>query len=130
MNDLLPLIDNAGSFVSEPHRLSVAWNKHLGRGKAHARGSSRFRACALPEQSRAMPTFSIRKEQVMNWDRVEGNWRQLKGKVKEQWGKLTDDQIDQVAGKRDQLVGLVQEKYGIERDKAERDVDSWVSKLN
>jgi len=66
----------------------------------------------------------------MNWDRVEGNWLQLKGKVKEQWGKLTDDQIDEVAGKRDQLVGLVQEKYGIERDKAERDVDSWVSKLN
>ena len=66
----------------------------------------------------------------MNWDRVEGDWRQLKGKVKEQWGKLTDDQIDQVAGRRDQLVGLVQEKYGIERDAAERDVDSWLSKLN
>jgi uncharacterized protein YjbJ (UPF0337 family) len=76
------------------------------------------------------PFFQSVKEQVMNWDRVEGNWLQLKGKVKEQWGKLTDDQIDEVAGKRDQLVGLVQEKYGIERDKAERDVDSWVSKLN
>jgi uncharacterized protein YjbJ (UPF0337 family) len=50
--------------------------------------------------------------------------------VKEQWGKLTDDQIDQVAGRRDQLVGLVQEKYGIDRDAAERDVDGWLSKLN
>jgi uncharacterized protein YjbJ (UPF0337 family) len=66
----------------------------------------------------------------MNWDRVEGNWRQLKGTVKEQWGKLTDDQIDEIAGRRDQLIGLVQEKYGIERDKAEREVDGWVSKLN
>jgi uncharacterized protein YjbJ (UPF0337 family) len=130
MNDLLPLIDSAGSFVAETHRLSVAWNKHAETGKAHARKSLRYQACALPEQGRAWPAFSIRKEQVMNWDRVEGNWRQLKGKVKEQWGKLTDDQIDQVAGKRDQLVGLVQEKYGIERDRAERDVDSWVSKLN
>lgn len=53
----------------------------------------------------------------MNWDRVEGNWLQLKGKVKEQWGKLTDDQIDQIAGRRDRLVGLVQEKYGIARDR-------------
>ena len=66
----------------------------------------------------------------MNWDRVEGNWRQLKVKVKEQWGKLTDDQIDQIAGRRERLVGLVQEKYGIERDKAEREVDGWLSKLN
>ena len=66
----------------------------------------------------------------MNWDRVEGNWLQLKGKVKEQWGKLTDDQIDQIAGRRDRLVGLVQEKYGLARDKAEREVDGWLSKLN
>lgn len=66
----------------------------------------------------------------MNWDRVEGNWRQLKAKVKEQWGKLTDAQIDQVAGRPDQLVGLVQEKYGIERDAAKRDVDSWIAKPN
>jgi uncharacterized protein YjbJ (UPF0337 family) len=53
----------------------------------------------------------------MSWDRVEGNWRQLRGKVKVHWGKLTDDQIDQVAGRRDQLVGLVHAKYGIERDR-------------
>lgn len=65
----------------------------------------------------------------MNWDRVEGNWKQFKGKVKEQWGNLTDDQIDQIEGRREKLVGLVQERYGIAKDQAERDVDSWSSRL-
>ncbi len=61
----------------------------------------------------------------MNWDRVEGNWKQLKGKVKEQWGKLTDDHIDRIAGQRDQLVGKIQEGYGIGKDEAERQVKDW-----
>ena len=59
----------------------------------------------------------------MNWDRIEGNWKQFKGKVKEQWGKLTDDDIDVIAGKRDQLVGKIQEQYGITKDEAEKQVD-------
>ena len=59
----------------------------------------------------------------MNWDRIEGNWKQLKGKAKVQWGKLTDDQLDVVAGKRDQLVGRVQEQYGLGKDEAEKQVD-------
>ena len=54
----------------------------------------------------------------MNWDRIEGNWTQLKGKVREQWGKLTDDDIDVIAGKREQLSGKIQERYGIARDEA------------
>lgn len=58
----------------------------------------------------------------MNWDRVEGNWKQFKGKVKEQWGKLTDDQLDVIGGKRDQLAGRVQEVYGVSKDEAERQV--------
>ena len=49
----------------------------------------------------------------MNWDQVAGNWKQFKGQVKEKWGKLTDDDLDVVAGKRDQLVGKIQERYGI-----------------
>jgi len=65
------------------------------------------------------------KEFAMNKDRMEGNWKQLKGKVREQWGKLTDDEIDQIAGKRDQLVGRIQESYGIGRDEAERQVSDW-----
>jgi uncharacterized protein YjbJ (UPF0337 family) len=63
----------------------------------------------------------------MNEDILEGKWTQLKGKVKEQWGKLTDDEIDQLDGKKDQLVGRVQERYGIARDQAERDVDTWIN---
>jgi uncharacterized protein YjbJ (UPF0337 family) len=55
----------------------------------------------------------------MNWDIAEGNWKQFKGNVKEQWGKLTDDHLDAIAGKRDQLVGTIQEAYGISKDQAE-----------
>lgn len=62
----------------------------------------------------------------MNEDILKGKWTQLKGKVKEQWGELTDDEIDQLDGQRDQLVGRVQERYGIARDQAERDVDEWM----
>ena len=59
----------------------------------------------------------------MNWDRIEGNWKQLKGKAQVKWGKLTDDQLDVIAGKREQLVGKVQEQYGISKDEAETQVD-------
>lgn len=59
----------------------------------------------------------------MNWDRVEGNWKQFKGTVKEKWGKLTDDDLEVIEGKRDQLTGKIQERYGIAKDAAEREVD-------
>ena len=64
----------------------------------------------------------------MNWDRVEGNWKKVKGKVKEQWGKLTDDDLDVINGRRDQLEGIIQERYGWERDRIRRDIDSWYSR--
>ena len=64
----------------------------------------------------------------MNWDRVEGNWKQLKGRVKEQWGKLTDDELDIIRGRRDQLVGKIQENYGISKDVAESQVKDWESR--
>jgi uncharacterized protein YjbJ (UPF0337 family) len=63
------------------------------------------------------------KESHMNWDRIEGNWKQLKGKAKVQWGKLTDDDFDVIAGKRDQLIGKIQESYGVTKDEAEKQVD-------
>jgi uncharacterized protein YjbJ (UPF0337 family) len=65
--------------------------------------------------------FSI-EESCMNWDRIEGNWKQFKGKVKEEWGGLTDDQLDVIAGRRDQLAGKLQEAYGIGKDEAERQI--------
>lgn len=61
----------------------------------------------------------------MNWDIVEGNWKQFKGKVKEQWGKLTDDHLDTIAGKRDQLSGKIQETYGISKDEAEKQISAF-----
>ena len=61
----------------------------------------------------------------MNWDTFEGKWKQTKGAVKEKWGKLTDDDIQQIAGKKDQLVGRIQERYGIARDKAQAEADQW-----
>jgi uncharacterized protein YjbJ (UPF0337 family) len=64
----------------------------------------------------------------MNWDRVEGNWKQFKGQVQQSWGRLTDDDLDQVEGKHTELVGRIQERYGIAKDEAERQVDEWLNK--
>jgi len=61
----------------------------------------------------------------MNWDIVEGNWKQFKGKAKEQWGKLTDDDLDVIAGKRDQLAGRIQEAYGVNKDEAEKQISAF-----
>jgi uncharacterized protein YjbJ (UPF0337 family) len=61
----------------------------------------------------------------MNWDRVAGKWKESKGKVREQWGKLTDDDLDIIAGRRDQLVGLIQRRYGIAHDEVERQVKQF-----
>ena len=61
----------------------------------------------------------------MNEDIAKGNWKQFKGKVKEQWGKLTDDDFDIIDGKRDQLVGKVQERFGVAKDDAEDQVADW-----
>jgi uncharacterized protein YjbJ (UPF0337 family) len=61
----------------------------------------------------------------MNWDRIAGNWKQLKGKVNEQWGKLTDDDFDVIAGRRQQLAGKLQERYGYAKDEAEREISQW-----
>ena len=61
----------------------------------------------------------------MNWDQVEGNWKQLTGKVKEKWGKLTDDDLTFIGGKRDQFVGRIQERYGIKKEEAEKQLDEF-----
>ena len=61
----------------------------------------------------------------MNEDTLKGQWTQLKGAVREQWGKLTNDDLDQIQGKGEQLVGKIQQRYGIARDEAQKQVDSW-----
>jgi uncharacterized protein YjbJ (UPF0337 family) len=70
-----------------------------------------------------------RQEAEMDWNRVEGNWKQLKGKIKEKWGELTDDDIDRMEGDREQFEGAIQEKYGIGKDQARRNVDDWLNTL-
>ncbi len=62
----------------------------------------------------------------MNWDQVKGQWKQMKGSVKEQWGKLTDDDLTQIDGQRDKLVGRLQERYGIAKEEAQRRADEWL----
>ncbi len=62
----------------------------------------------------------------MNWDQFQGKWKQYKGSVKEQWGKLTDDDLDVINGKRQQLVGRLQERYGIAKEEAERRADEFI----
>lgn len=61
----------------------------------------------------------------MNWNQVEGNWTQFKGKVQEQWGKLTNDDLDVIEGNRKQLSGKLQERYGHTVEEAEREIDEW-----
>jgi uncharacterized protein YjbJ (UPF0337 family) len=68
------------------------------------------------------------KDHVMNWDSVEGNWKQFTGKVKEQWGKLTDDDLTKVAGKREQLEGMLQERYGYGKEQAKKNVDEFLTR--
>lgn len=65
----------------------------------------------------------------MNWDTVKGNWKQMTGKVKEEWGDLTDNDILEAEGDREQLVGKVQAKYGIAKDEAEKQVDKFAAKV-
>lgn len=63
----------------------------------------------------------------MNWDTIEGNWLQVKGTVKEKWGKLTDDDITVIAGKRDLLAGKLQERYGYAKDQAHKELDEFLN---
>jgi uncharacterized protein YjbJ (UPF0337 family) len=65
----------------------------------------------------------------MNWDQVAGNWKQVKGKAREQWGKLTNDDLEVIAGRRDQLIGVLQERYGWARNEAEQQADAFAKAL-
>jgi uncharacterized protein YjbJ (UPF0337 family) len=65
----------------------------------------------------------------MNWDTIEGQWKQFKGRAKQAWSKLTDDDLANLNGKREQLAGKIQERYGIQKQEAERQIDEWVNRL-
>lgn len=66
----------------------------------------------------------------MNWDIVQGNWTQWKGRLKEKWGDFTDDDIQMLDGRKDQLAGKIQERYGVARDQAEREIEEWTERFN
>ena len=65
----------------------------------------------------------------MNWDQLEGKWKQYKGEVREKWGRLTDDDLHVIAGRREQLIGRLQERYGIAKEVAAREADDFVKTL-
>jgi uncharacterized protein YjbJ (UPF0337 family) len=66
----------------------------------------------------------------MNWDQIEGNWKQYKGKILSKWGKLTDDDMESIKGKRTELIGLLQSRYGRAKDQAELELDQWIKQIN
>ena len=70
------------------------------------------------------------REMVMDWNRIEGNWKQFKGSAKEKWGKLTDDDLSLIEGRREQLEGRIQERYGKAKDQVRQDVDDWLKSLH
>lgn len=66
----------------------------------------------------------------MNWTEVEGKWKQVKGSAREKWGKLTDDDLTVIAGRKDQFIGKLQERYGVSREQAQKDLDAWMQGLH
>jgi uncharacterized protein YjbJ (UPF0337 family) len=68
---------------------------------------------------------SLEEEDAMDWNRVEGNWKEARGKVKEKWGKLTDDDLTAINGQREQLEGRLQQRYGYAKDQSKKEVDAW-----
>ena len=70
------------------------------------------------------------RSKAVNWDRIEGNWKEFKGKVQQKWGKLTEDDLDVIEGKRTELAGRLQQRYGVGKDEAEREIDTWLKKVS
>jgi uncharacterized protein YjbJ (UPF0337 family) len=76
-----------------------------------------------------VPIRTQMEGQGMDWNVIEGNWKQFKGNVQTKWGKLTDDDLDVIEGKREQLEGKIQQRYGYAKDQARKEVDDWFATL-
>src|SRR5215510_1915815 len=98
-----------------------------GCGAEAATGPDAAQICGNNARATRLSSHDVelRRRMDMDWNRIEGNWKQLKGKVKEQWGKLTDDDLDVIEGKRAQLEGKIQERYGYGKDQVRKEVDDW-----
>lgn len=70
------------------------------------------------------------RDEIMNWDIIKGNWKQYQGKARENWGELTDDDVAKAEGNREQLVGRIQERYGITKDEADKQIKEWEAQLS
>jgi len=71
----------------------------------------------------------MQKENTPLWDQIEGSWKQVRGEARKAWGKLTDDELEEIRGRRDILAGKVQQHYGIAKEEANRQIDEWANKL-
>jgi uncharacterized protein YjbJ (UPF0337 family) len=87
------------------------------------------RAAGTFETSVRWKPISTQQEMTMDWNRMEGNWKQFKGAAKEKWGKLTDDDLNVIEGRREQLEGKLQQRYGFAKDQIHKDVDDWFRTL-
>jgi uncharacterized protein YjbJ (UPF0337 family) len=123
----------------EPRRLILLFSLIRQFDQAHLRKAKWRPREQVPPRGRLITTSRAterppcsaakRKDIAMNWDRIEGNWKQFRGQVQQQWGKLTNDDLDTVEGRRVELVGKIQERYGIAKDEAEKQVDSWIGNM-
>jgi uncharacterized protein YjbJ (UPF0337 family) len=100
-----------------------------------------MRRFGAPTSGRLRPVCSIHAEKArgteraegllnMNWTQIEGRWQTLGGQLRSHWAKLTDDDLANIAGKRDQLLGKLQERYGVLKDEADKQIDKWIAVLN
>jgi uncharacterized protein YjbJ (UPF0337 family) len=111
-------------FVGRPRRLKNKRFLDL-RVPFGGRDGDDLRQPLLEQNGQARRSCTGRKEATMDRNRVEGNWKQMKGAVKQQWGKLTDDDLTQINGSQEKLEGTIQERYGIARDETRKQIDSW-----
>jgi len=100
------------------------------------REEARTKPIVVPSLIRGNPTttppsreYGQQRNQIMNWNQVEGNWEEFKGKVQKQWGKLTNDDLDVIKGNRKELAGKLQKHYGKAQEDVEREIDDWSSRL-
>jgi uncharacterized protein YjbJ (UPF0337 family) len=118
---------NAGPVQAvPPQRLSIGLVPAGSRCGALRRAEPNL----LPPCYRGSFPTKARGAKTMNWDRVEGNWKQFKGKAQQQWGKLTDDDLDVIEGKRTELSGKLQARYGYAKDEAEKNIDTWLNSIH
>jgi uncharacterized protein YjbJ (UPF0337 family) len=102
------------------HHQTAPWN---------CREDSRSPQVQIDDLAQA-PRWPLEQEQPMTWDQITGRWHQVKGQLRSKWGKLTDNDLETIGGKREALVGKLQERYGMMKDEAERQADDWMKTLH